>query len=119
METPVDEIRHKSNRATIGRDVKRSAAIEVEDVLHVLIAVVEEKLVLCGKIGLITVSQRLHLTLALGEPTKSRVWDLVGKCHIGYFFLIKELHFKLVQKGSVKSLFFVSLYMLLAIAAAI
>ena len=85
METPVDEIRDKSYRATIGRDVKRSAAIEVEDVLHVLIAVVEEKLVLCGKIGLITVSQRLHLTLALGKPTKSRVWDLVESVTLDTF----------------------------------
>ena len=55
LETPVDKIGDKSDGAAIGRDVKSPAAVEVEDVLHVLVAVVEENLILCG-IALITVS---------------------------------------------------------------
>ena len=55
LETPVDEVGDESNGAAVGGDVKRPAAVEVEDVFHVLVAVVEEKLILCG-IALITVS---------------------------------------------------------------
>ena len=70
--------------------MKRPAAIEVKDVLHVLVAVVEEELVLEARgIALITVGKGFHLTLALGKPTKARVWDLVGGWH-STFYLIKS-----------------------------
>ena len=70
--------------------MKRPAAIEVKDVLHVLVAVVEEELVLEARgIALITVGKGFHLTLALGKPTKARVWDLVGGWH-PTFYLIKS-----------------------------
>ena len=76
MEPPVDQIRHKRHGTAVCRDVERSAAVEVEDVLHVLVAVVEEHLVL-RTVALVTVSQGLKLTLTLGETTQARVWDLV------------------------------------------
>ena len=76
MESPVDQIRHKRHGTAVRRDVERSAAVEVEDVLHVLVAVVEEHLVL-RRVALVTVSQGLPLTLTLGEATQARVWDLV------------------------------------------
>ena len=76
MEPPVDQIRHKRHGTAVRRDVERSAAVEVEDVLHVLVAVVEEHLVL-RTVALVTVSQGLPLTLTLGEATQARVWDLV------------------------------------------
>ena len=76
MEPPVDQIRHKRHGTAVCRDVERSAAVEVEDVLHVLVAVVEEHLVL-RRVALVTVSQGLALTLTLGEATQARVWDLV------------------------------------------
>ena len=76
MEPPVDQIRHKGHGTAVRRDVERSAAVEVEDVLHVLVAVVEEHLVL-RTVALVTVSQGLPLTFTLGEATQTRVWDLV------------------------------------------
>ena len=76
MEPPVDQIRHKGHGTAIRGDVERSAAVEVEDVLHVLVAVVEEHLVL-RTVALVTVSQGLVFTLTLGEATQARVWDLV------------------------------------------
>ena len=76
MESPVDQIGHKGHGTAIRRDVERSAAVEVEDVLHVLVAVVEEHLVL-RTVALVTVSQGLVFTLTLGETTQARVWDLV------------------------------------------
>ena len=76
MEPPVDQIRHKRHGTAVRRDVERSAAVEVEDVLHVLVAVVEEHLVL-RRVALVTVSQGLAPTLTLGETTQARVWDLV------------------------------------------
>ena len=76
MEPPVDQIRHKRHGTAVCRDVERSAAVEVEDVLHVLVAVVEEHLVL-RTVALVTVSQGLKLSLTLGETTQARVWDLV------------------------------------------
>ena len=76
MEPPVDQIRHKRHGTAVCRDVERSAAVEVEDVLHVLVAVVEEHLVL-RRVALVTVSQGLVFTLTLGEATQARVWDLV------------------------------------------
>ena len=76
MEPPVDQIRHKRHGTAVCRDVERSAAVEVEDVLHVLVAVVEEHLVL-RTVALVAVSQGLVFTLTLGEATQARVWDLV------------------------------------------
>ena len=76
LESPVDQIRHKRHGTAVRRDVESSAAVEVEDVLHVLVAVVEEHLVL-RRVALVTVSQGLPLTLTLGEATQARVWDLV------------------------------------------
>ena len=76
MEPPVDQIRHKRHGTAVCRDVERSAAVEVEDVLHVLVAVVEEHLVL-RRVALVTVSQGLPHTLTLGEAAQARVWDLV------------------------------------------
>ena len=83
--------------------MERSAAVEVEDVLHVLVAVVEEHLdnidttdnnnndknkqhvlvavveehLVLRTVALVTVSQGLKLSLTLGETTQARVWDLV------------------------------------------
>ena len=83
--------------------MERSAAVEVEDVLHVLVAVVEEHLdnidttdnnnndknkqhvlvavveehLVLRRVALVTVSQGLPLTHTLGEATQARVWDLV------------------------------------------
>ena len=70
LESPVDQIRHKRHGTAVCRDVERSAAVEVEDVLHVLVAVVEEHLVL-RTVALVTVSQGLALTLTLGETTQA------------------------------------------------
>ena len=76
LESPVDQIRHKRHGTAVRRDVESSAAVEVEDVLHVLVAVVEEHLVL-RRVALVTVSQGLPLTFTLGETTQARIWDLV------------------------------------------